>query len=220
MTRKLKAFELVALAVFAMSTVAAGGAQAATPGVLTAETYPATLSGTQVGSSKFELTGLKLSIECEIAKLAGSLANPGSSTITASPTFEKCKAFGLTSTIDTEGCDVLVHIGETLTVGGNYGGTVDLECPEGKAIKVTSGIVGNKCEIQFGTQTGLSKGEGINKAGPPKDIEVNINATGVTYKITKDEGTCPLSGLGKTFSDGDYVGTGTVVGSSGLFISD
>jgi len=219
MTRKLKALGLAMVAVFAMSAIAAQGAQAATPGLLTAASYPATLTGTNTAGNihKFELTALKLSTECTTAKFAGSLASPGSSTITVAPTYEGCKAFGLSATIDTTGCHYLIHIGETLTPGGNYGGTIDAECSGTNLIRITAGIIGNKCEVTVASQTGLSKGEGIAGAS---DIEVKATVTGIKYTVTKDEGTCPLSKVGETFSDGDYNGNVTVTGSSALSLSD
>lgn len=218
MKRRLKGLGLAVLAVFAMGAVAAQGAQAATPGVLTAEAYPATLTGTQLNTHLVTFTGPGTTFECEITKLSGTLSSPGSSTITVTPTYEKCKWFGMTLTYDVEGCDYLIHVGETS--GSNYNGTTDIVCPVGKVIKLTSGIVGNRCEIQIGPQTGLSKVESINKTGPPKDVELKLTLTGITYKVTKDEGTCLLSKVGETFKDGDYSGNVTLTGSSGLFISD
>jgi len=218
MKRRLKGLGLAMLAVLAMGSVAAQGAQGATPGLLTAEAYPATLSGTQLNTHIFTLTGLGTAFECEVTKLSGSLASPGSSTVTVTPTYEKCKWFGQSLTYDVEGCDFLIHIGETS--GSNYSGTTDIVCPVGKVIKLTSGIVGNRCEIQIGPQTGLGKVEGINKAGPPKDVELKLSLTGITYKVTKDEGVCALSKVGETFKDGDYSGNVTLTGSSGLSISD
>jgi len=219
MKRRLKGLGLAMLVVFAMGSVAAQGAQAA-DGLATAESYPATFIGTPLQTTLFALTGFGLTTECEITKFAGSLSSPGSSTVTVTPSFEKCKAFGLTATVDIEGCDFVIHIGETLTVGGNYGGTLDIECPGSNAIKVTAGIVGNKCELQIGTQTGLKSGEGFNTAGSPKDGDIILNGTGLTYKVSKDEGTCPLSKVGQTFHDGDYTGKGTVSSAVGLFVSD
>jgi len=139
--------------------------------------------------------------------------------VTLHPSYEKCKAFGLTATVDTEGCDYLVHVGEAPSPGSSYLGSTDIECAGANLIRITAGIIGNRCEVQIGSQTGLVS-EVVNKAGPPKDVELRANITGITYKITKDEGTCPLSLAGQTFSGGDYKGNTTLVGSSAIFISD
>ena len=219
MSRKFKALGLAMLAVFAMSAVAAQGASAASS--LTAESYPVTLTGTQTNIHKFQLTALGLSTECEISKFTGTSASAAAGTaVTVHPAYEKCKAFGLSATIDTEGCDFIVHPGATLAAD-KYTGTIDVECSGANVIKITAGIIGNRCEVQVGSQTGLSSGEAVNNtAASPKDIDLTAAVTGITYKITKDEGTCPLSKVGETFSDGDYNGSVTIKGSSGIFISD
>ena len=214
MKRKFKVLGVSLLAVFAMSTVAAQGAQGAG---LTAESYPATLSGSQISTNVFKFTALGLQAECEVGKSSGSLASPGSLTITLSLFNEKCKAFGLASTIETEGCHFTTHIS---FIPPSIRFSLDIECIAGKLIKFLAGIIGNRCEIQIGTQTGLSGGEAFNKAGPPKDVELKTNITGITYKVTKDEGTCPLSKVGETFKDGDFTGNVTLTGSSGLFVSE
>jgi len=219
MTNRFRIFGLAMLAVVAMSSFAVQGAQAATPGILTSNSYPTALSGEQLGIHKFELTSLKLSSECEVAKFSGAVASPGSSTVTVTPLYEKCKAFGLAATIDTAECDYMIHIGETLTPNGNYGGTIDVECATGNVIKITAGIVGNRCEVQVGTQTNLSKGEGVN-AGAGSDVEIRATVTGIKYTVTKDEGTCPLSKVGSTFTDGDYNGNVTLTGGAAIGISD
>jgi len=204
------------LAVFAMGSVAAQGAQGAN-GTLTAAAYPAALTGTQIGAHKWEFTSLKQSAECEVAHFVGNLAAPGSSTVTLTPTYEKCIAFGLKATIDMEGCDYLIHFTNTLTPGGNYDGSLDIVCPPEKKIKITAGIVGNRCEVGIEPKTDLTTLEGVNKVG---DVEIKAKITEITYIVTKDEGTCPLSLVGKTFHDGDYTGNVTLTGSSGLSISD
>ena len=218
--RTFKFFGFNGLATLAICFLATQAAYGAVPGTLTAESYPATLTGTQLNTHKLEFTALSLWAECEVAKLAGTLASPGSSTVTLHPSYEKCKAFGLNATIDTEGCDYVAHIGETSGSGAPYIGSTDLECSGASVIQITAGIVGNKCEMQIGTQTGFN-GEVVNKVGPPRDLELRANLTGLAYKVTKDEGTCPLSKVGETFKDGDYKGNSTLTGvGAGLFVSE
>lgn len=223
MTRKLKALGLAMIAVFAMGALAAQGAQAATPGTLTASSYPAPLTGHSTGIHKFELKALGLSTECETAKFTGELT-AASPTITVTPVYEKCKAFGLASTIDHEGCQYLIHITETLPSSTTYDGDIDVVCPAGQVIKITAGIIGNKCEVQVGGQTGLTTLTGNNTpaaGGNPDDVDLTAHVTGITYKVTKDEGTCPLSKVGETFKDGVYSGQVTVTANPiGLTLSD
>lgn len=216
MKRNLKGLGLALVALLAMSASVSQSAQAA-PGKLTAATYPATLTGTGIFSHKFEFESFKLSAECSTSKFAGQVNSPGSSTVTLTPTYESCKAFGLAATIDTSGCDYVFHIGETYALG-EYHVPFDIECSGVNLIKITAGVIGNKCEIQIGTQTGLFAGQIANTVS---DLEFLANHVPfITYKVTKDEGTCPLSKAGTTFFDGSYSGWMTLSGSSSLGVTD
>jgi len=215
--RKLKALGLAMLAVFAMSAVAAQGASAAAS--LTAESSPAALSGSALSPQVFKLTGLGVESVCQKVGVSGNVTS-GSTTITVAPLYEDCKSFGLTSTIDVNGCHFLFHITGTLTPNVSYDGSADLTCAAGSNIVITAGIIGNRCEVDVEPQTGLTTIEGFNKTGTPKDVEIKANITGIKYTVTKDEGTCPLSKVGETRNDGDYTGSVTVNSSTGLSFSD
>jgi len=223
MRQKLRVLEFLTFAIMTLTAVAAQPAPAAASGLLTAEVYPATVTGTQLNIQRSEFTSWGSPTQCEVSKFSGELTSPGSSTLTVHPTYENCIGFGfgIAITIDTEGCNYVIHIGETVTPGGNYTGSTDVECSAGKVIKLTAGFIGNKCEVQIGTQTGLNTIELVNKVGSPKDVEIKTNIAGITYKVTKDEGACPLSNVGETRYDLDYMGNNvTFASSSGLSVTD
>jgi len=58
MSRKLGFCGLIMMATFSIYALGPHAAQAAIPGTLTAESYPATLSGTQLNTHRLELTDL------------------------------------------------------------------------------------------------------------------------------------------------------------------
>jgi hypothetical protein len=221
MNRKFKALGLAAVAALAIVAVAASMAQASNPGKLMATSYPATLHGSQVEGENhvFTLTdNSNLTTECTTATFTGT-QKEASSTSTVHPEYGKgggrCSAFlGLTATITTDGCNYLFHIGNTITPGGNWDGTVDIECEAGKAITIVTGT----CELRVDPQKGLSTVEGINmlEAKPAADVTVKTNVRNIHYTVTKDGFLCPLEGLGKEFVLGDYTGNTTITAEDTL----
>jgi hypothetical protein len=219
MNRKFKALGLAAVAALAIVAVAASMAQASNPGKLMATSYPATLHGSQVEGENhvFTLTdNSSLTTECTTATFTGT-QKEASSTSTVHPEYGKgggkCTAFlGLSATITTDGCNYLFHIGNTITPGGNWDGTVDIECEAGKSISIVAGT----CEVKVDAQNGLSTVEGINMAGSPSDVTVKANVKNIHYTVTKDGFLCPLEGVGKEFVLGDYTGNTTITAKDSL----
>jgi hypothetical protein len=205
----LRKFIPVALAAIALVAVFASAAHAST---FTAEKYPATISGTQVGEHVFSIEN-NLNVKCQNATFSGTLS-AASSTQTINPTYSNCVAFGfLNSTVNFNGCDYLFHAGEEVAVD-KHKGTVDIVCPVGKSIVISAGT----CEVQIGGQAGLGASN-IENNTKPLDLTAAGSLTGVKYTKTKDGFGCPFAGLG-TKTDGGYAGTATATaGGIGLSIS-
>lgn len=110
--------------------------------------------------------------------------------MTITPSFEGCTCLGVACTIDTNGCDFVVRIGTPPK------GTVDLVCPEGKEMTLTS----SKCTIHVKPQTGIGaityKDLG---AGTTREIELNLELLGIHYSHTEGTGIgrC-VTGTGST----------------------
>jgi hypothetical protein len=178
MIRNFKALGVAAVAVLAMSAFVASAAQAQ----FTANEYPTSGTATNaVGNSVFAVDGSNL--ECA-GHYEGTLKE-ASTTVTVTPTYTGCKAFGFASaTVTTIGCDYVFH-----DAGANTAGTVDVECSAGNVIKIVAG----NCEVQVGSQTGLKS---ITYSNSHPTVTVKATVTGITVNATKDGFLCPLSGTG------------------------
>lgn len=211
MIRKIKALGLALVAVFAMSAVVASAASA-TNGTLT--TFPTTTvvaTGEQVGEHVFTLTdhpiigGGFANVKCKKATFDGVGTNKdGDTTVTVTPTYSECTAFGLAATIEHDECTYILHTGTTTGLGGWHVVTT-VSCPEGKTITIKTAT----CEVRVGSQS-LTTSEVTNSGTSAEmDLLLHTNIENIAYTVTKDGIGCPLSGTG-SFSKGDYVGTTTV----------
>jgi len=167
---KLKTLGLALVAVLAMSAVVASAASAQ----FTASSYPTTVTAiSELGNDDLKTEGG--SVECE-AHFQGTLTE-ASATMTITATNDRCKAFGFSeATVSMNGCDYVFH----------SNGMVDLECSGTNKIVITAG----SCEVQIGTQTGLSKVDLANGAG---DITAKATVAGIAYTVTKDGFLCPFT---------------------------
>jgi hypothetical protein len=200
MIRKLMPVLLAAVALGAF----ASAAQAST---FTAEKYPATISGAQVGEHVFSVES-GLTVKCKSATFSGTLS-AASSTITMAPVYKECVAFGfVNSTVNFNSCNYLFHAGEEVAAD-KHAGSVDIVCPKGGPIVITAGT----CETQIPAQTGLNTNN-IENNTSPKDATASGSLTGITYTKTKDGFGCPFAGTG-TRTDGGYSGTATATATSG-----
>jgi hypothetical protein len=170
---------------FAFSTVANAGAS-----LIGAERYPSALGGEQLEELTF---GTEVgSLKCKKATFGGTLAELSES-VSLSPTFSECIFLGLAATVVVNGCNYVVHPGEE-SGSNEFGATLDVSCPAGKAIAVTTALP--NCEVQVGGQTGLSALKLTDEATGPRRVAVKFEVSGATYNVTKDGGFCPFSGTG------------------------
>jgi len=210
MIRNLKAMGLALVAVLALGAVVASSASAST---FEAESYPVTLTGSQIGTDVF--TTNAGTVSCTNATYHGS-SSAASSTVEVAPTYSGCTAFGFINTpIDVNGCKYLFHSGAKNSAD-NYAGTVDIVCPkvetEGGTIHNTSIVVtGAGCTVTIGSQSGLSGITFVDNttASPKKDVTTKI---AISQKIayTVDAG-CSTTKAG-SFTNGSYTGEATVTG--------
>jgi len=213
MTRKLKVFGLVLVAICSMSAMIASAAQAVPQ--FTAGTYPATVTGSggEKAGEKFTLGAAddNVSVECNTSEYHGVLAE-ASSTLEVTPHYTNCKAFGfLNATVTVEGCKYVFHATEKS--GTSYKAHVDVVCPAGKSIKISAGT----CTTEVKGQTGLTTAKGTNSG---TNVLVKPEVSGVAYTVTADGFGCPLTGTGnKTGATYTSSGEITTTSGSGLSIS-
>jgi hypothetical protein len=191
-------------ALLALQAIAASAAHAVPS--YTASAYPATGTGqASLGDKTF--TTEAGTIQCD--NHGQSPLAAASSTITITPIYTNCKAFGfLNPTINMESCNYVSHATEKVSAGV-YKHHVDISCAVGKSIKITAGT----CKLELKPQNGLTTIQTTNLAGGTVTVQPNI--TGIAINVTQDGFGCPFSGTGaKTASyHGDSV-TSRVGGGS------
>ena len=180
------------LAALALMVTGAAGAQAAN---FTSAKYPAFISAEPVSVSTpvFGFENNTQTAKCEFAGFGGEITK-ATSELKLSPGFSGCTTFGAEGTIESNGCEFVLHPG-TGSVD-KFSGTFDITCPTGKKIVVK----GNTCEVTIAAQTG--KGtvayEKITAAEPNEVVATFSMKTTAGFSYTKavDGATCPLTGTG------------------------
>lgn len=229
MFRNLTALGLALVAVLAFSAVTASAASAAN-GKLTS-TGPVTLDGTEIGFNK--LTAFGAEVECLGSALTGhkynvtphELVPSGAETITLTPDYNEvaCRAVeGATlhkATITMNGCDYVVHIGETVEAD-TYNTRLDVVCPAFESIVVDvyfSSINENLkvCEVTIGSQSGIGGATLTNETNGYLRLRGAYNAVFVSKS-----GVCGAStGYGELDVDFTLSGTNTAGGNTSLSLS-
>lgn len=179
MTRKLKKLGIAFVAVLAMGTVGASAAEAAPQ--FTCSSYPCQLTGSNTkGSEVFKTEGGAM--ECDSHWVSHSLG-AGTSTPAFTVSTSGCEAFGyIEATINPEGCAYVIKAGTS-----NY--HVDISCPTGKSIKITSG----SCKAEIKPQIGLTT---VNPVNSGTGIILKWQLVGMAYTVTQDGFLCPFAGTG------------------------
>jgi hypothetical protein len=171
-----------------------------------AESYPASATGSQIGTSQF--TGAGGETHCEKATLAAS-ASTATTTVTATPSFANCVSAGIvTEAVNVNGCTYVLHAGAKIAAG-KYGGTADVNCPAGKAIEFKS--VG--CTVSIPAQSGLSGVEFVNDSSSGYKLRVNAAVSGIQLTVVKHNFLCPLTA--GNYTNGKLTGSVMMEGTGG-----
>lgn len=196
MSRQLRLLGLALLAVVATSAVGATGAQA---GIFTPAAFPATITGAAV-EGPHELIVNIGAMQCSPTFHAKVIEQ--SSELTVAPTYgTSCTINGQEVHVDNNGCDFLMHAGNTLGEDA-VGGFMDIVCPQGSAMdfEITSNPI---CHLTIPGQKGLSSLTYTNRTAA-KDVDVDFNLEGITYHLGNN-----CAGAG-TYANGIYEGTSTL----------
>jgi hypothetical protein len=189
MIRKFRALGLALLAVTAFAALSAQAAQAVPQ--FTAAKYPATIDATGTGIGEKFVTEAG-NVECETSHFTGSLA-AASSTLTVTPTYTTCKAFGfVNATVNTEECHYTFHATEQVS-SHEHRAHVTVSCPAGQSIKITA----STCAAEVKGGQSLTTVDLTSTTTPtPDDVDVRPTVTGIAYTVTNDGFLCPFSGTG------------------------
>lgn len=176
---------LAILGLAAVSAATTSDARAASE--FTASAYPATITGSNTHGSE-SLTTEAGTTQCDSHFVTSSIG-AATSTLTITPTYSECTAFGfLNATVTTEGCTYVIHATEELKPG-TYQHHLDIACPEGKSIKIVSGT----CKAEIKAQSGLTTVKTTNSGS---NLTLEWELTGVSLVVTQDSFGCPFSGTG------------------------
>jgi hypothetical protein len=202
MKRKTLALCLMVASVFALSALSASAAVAAP--LFHAESEPVTFKGSSSDNVFVTNAG---EVACSTSSFAGTNTTKTSTTVTLTPTYSGCKAFGfLGATVEPHGCDYTFHL-----VEGSIPptATVDVNCTGTNEITISS----TGCVVHVPPQTGLKHVvfESLGSKAT-RTIKANVTITGIKYTATPG---CLNAGTG---TNGTYTGTVTLSGftSAGL----
>jgi len=183
----MKVLGLMLVAMFAMSALAATAVSA---DELEAEKYPVSLNGSLDEPEKPDrfITTVG-TVSCKQANYDATISGP-TTTVSATPTYSECTAFGFPAVIHHGNCKYLFHIN---AAAPTTEGDIDLVCTSGD-LTVTAVSAGTtKCIVHVPAQSDITGTVKYSKigAGTTREITVEANLTGIDY--THTEGT----GLGK-----------------------
>ena len=179
--RYAKALGLAFVAMLALSAVAATAASADD---FTAEKYPATLTGTNDPGFQDEFSSTVGTFRCTETKYTATIAGPTTS-LTASPSFSGCAAFGFPVVIDMNGCTLKFNVGAGTT------GDVDLVCPAGAEVTMTANSAGTtKCTEHIKAQSDVAGTVTYSNigVGATREITVSSALSGIDYAHTAGTG--------------------------------
>jgi hypothetical protein len=146
MACKIKSLGLSLVAVFAIGAVSASVASAQN-GIFTSD-GPATLIGTQTGvANENSITAFSKTVTCPNATYTGHKVNvtphepipSGATQATLTPHYGVCASNtgAFPTTIDMNGCDYVISIGETTGIADQYFLSTQITCPTGQHIVIT-----------------------------------------------------------------------------------
>ncbi|HWN73392.1 MAG TPA: hypothetical protein VNN15_06260 [Solirubrobacterales bacterium] len=186
---------VLALALMALMATGAMTASAASAGQFTAESYPATITGTQLSGHEFGFFGY--TITCNKASLDAPLGAAATS-LTVSASYKECSSSeGGEVTVKMTSCDYVFNAGNELDA------TMDVKCGAGGTIDFEDLETG--CSVEILPQGTLSTLTYTNHP-EAKDFDVDIKV-GPAIKYEQDA-QCP-GGAGFYFN-GTYKGQSTM----------
>ena len=213
MTRNLKALGLALVAVFAMSAMAASGAQATDATFswdedtkfLTAHEESSQVFSTTAGSFTCDMVTGHANVEGinDVKTVTGTEVIYWN-TASGSKEEAKCEGpFGTSPTIETNGCHFRFNAGET-TAAGTSEGTVDIIGCTGGEITINAPL----CTIHVTEQEGVGPVTYHTVSGSPEDVTIESHANNI---VSHHEGFF-CGGSAHTDTAGTYTGKVTITG--------
>ena len=211
MRERFRAWASALVLVLLLSAATTASAAAS---VWEAESYPATISGSQI-EGKHEFKTAANTLYCNTFGWQGTLGSGASElALTGSP--GECSTAGIVvMTVAMNGCTFNFGSGSELEAT-LFGGSAKIVCPAGKEI-VWTGSTGN-CTARIPPQTFAGTVTLKNTATSPKSVKLSTAATGIHYTLNPTSGCLNKPAPG-TYENGTYSGNTTLTAeSSGLTI--
>jgi hypothetical protein len=194
------------LILLALGSIGAGRALAEAPNFFTAASYPTSLSGSSQEGE--EWTFADQAIACEDASFSGVLREKAT-TVKLVPAYEGCTAFGFPATVAMNGCDYLLE----LWPGSITGGSVALQCPEGREVTIETEF--GLCPVSIPPHPKEASFE-AREATP--QLGLNLFVSNITARLRDVGGfLCPLERTA-TVTEGSYIGAAMLGGSSPIAV--
>ena len=189
MIRNLKTLGLALCAALALTAVMASAASAT--GTYTSSQYPTTGTATSA-SGNDTFTTEAGTFECN-THFEGSLNAP-SSHLRIKVTHTECRFSIFTVAVHTNGCEYTFETPAKVSVD-NYTAPVQVVCPAGKVIQITTPAGSPFCEITVAPQTPAGSVAIVDNTATG-DVALAFGLTGINYTVTKDGFGCPYASLG------------------------
>jgi hypothetical protein len=217
MKEKMKVLGTLVVGALTLGAVAAPATHATTA-TMTAESYPVTLTGAQVGTLELAVGNGARKISCAVASVHGVLSGPSAS-VTVTPTFSGCSSTGgLPVTVAVNGCTYISAATKVTATTGTS--TVTVSCPAGQEIKIrvysnaanhAAGIT--TCEYGVPPQGPVPVGEyHLEGAGATRGVRGTINNPTTIKNYVGPKLICGLA-AGET-GKGNITGTGQAAGET------
>jgi opacity protein-like surface antigen len=194
---RIRVIGLALVALFSLSAVASASAHEynakSTPVVAKGENHTFTAGEATITCKKAEFT------------YGGAVGKFG--TIKVTPAYKECKVLGVNATVTVEGAEY--EFGAPKEIKANeFSGQVSIVGASGAKIKIVTKILGETCEVTFGTQAIAGEGTKFINNGGKTGGEVKAKVEGAAYKSNNK---C-FGFVGKEGTNGKYEGNATETG--------
>lgn len=165
-----------------------------------AEKYAVAITAKQTTVEKFEVAAG--TAKCEQVNMR-AYNEVSTSELLLEPEFVHCKAFGLATTVQTNGC---LYLG-TVVSSGPYSGVLKLFCPSGKSLEFNAGF--GSCILSIPPQVIATSTYENTGTGAERKVVAQMKGEGLEY--TQSLGCAEGTG---TFHNGVFSGAQTFEGAS------
>ncbi|HEU5252556.1 MAG TPA: hypothetical protein VFU16_04420 [Solirubrobacterales bacterium] len=214
----------IVLALLAVLAVSAFTTSAASALTYNSSASPAMLFGSQLGKHKLTVDGQN--VECNNGNYeVAAVANGATEIPNVVAAYNNCVAFGFTNATMNMGSCTFKFLTPNVTPAimakfsiACKNNANETGSPNNGDIRVFSSVFGSECEVHIESQSEKSTLSFANNTPNMGKVEVDAEITGLVEQNTKDNGLCPLAGIGIT-NGGTYNGSTALEATGGATIA-